>query len=83
MTDSKVKTHIYVKHGFREKADLAGSILRSKGVDVDNPQNTGKVSRSAVIEYLLDWFLSQQERIANEGAKAHVINEAFLTGGNS
>jgi hypothetical protein len=74
------KVTFLISREHKRALDKIGRFLLTQKVDVENEKRAGTISHSAVLRYMIEEF---EKRIANEGAKAHVINEAFLTGGNS
>jgi hypothetical protein len=69
--------NVFLDEDAIEAIEVIGAHLIANGINVENPKHAGEISRSAVLRYLA---AEMKRRIVSQ---PHVINEAFLTGGNS
>ena len=69
---------LYLDETDKEAIEMIGRFLIANGVDVENAKQHGEISHSAVLRHMI-----RERKMEILLSKAHVINEAFLTGGNS
>jgi hypothetical protein len=69
---------LYLDEADKEAIEVIGRFLLANGVNVENPKAQGDISHSAVLRHMI-----RERKMEILLSKAHVINEAFLTGGNS